>query len=1542
MPKVEEVKTEAPVVEEAKVEEVKVEEPVAEEPVVEEVKLEQPVVEEVKAEEPVAEEAKPEPFSPQMKDAYKRQASDAFQGKAAAENFEYKDVTATVKKVEGKKQADVSMSDQSPDAAKVLESIVTKADESKVRLNVKAEPAQQPFYEKFGFKFEGNEGVREHTQKRVAQEKKQKVMSALDALENALLDLPGIKEVVPEAKKAGAPITAADSVKFIMKGIRKAVETGLTINEAIADVMVELKNSKYADILKTIAEKDLVSTIRKVANQEFEKTGLPPEQWGISKAMTDAERQYLGASTADEITAGQRRTIAEMQAAGEKIPVERVLKFADRVIQDRLTVSPEEQLAMGNAVFELKKKRIRIQDEIKAAREAGNQSKVDLLLNQMEMTMAEGTKVLEALAVTRSEIGRGLGLGKYLYQSDFSVENMSREYEAVTGKAPTMQMIENFERLENDYNSLQAEYDAIQAQRTKVKEQTALDDIKEAIEREKNKPKPKEPAKPKTAEEKKISTAISNFAKRVEQQKIRRGDKFYSSVVPGGPEAWNLGVTAVATTLKAAAKTASAIENAIIKGKEAIMATDWYKSLNEQRQFESLNEFDTIMRDEFQRSSKGMASVDEAGRVKIPFDLIKEFVEEGVENADDLTQKLFDAIYDDVIAEKPDLSLQDVKDGWTDYGRKVNPNPDPLLAEIRKLKRDGKLERALEDVEGGKLPLRSGYQREKMTDYQRELDKNIKELLKEFPEDQADIDKNWASALTRIKTMLNNKIKDTQKRIDDIEAGRPVRPVEKKKIQLDDEALLLKEELKALKETLTTLEGDQSAEYKGKVRSALNALDRSITEYERRMKEIRETGTFSKKPTKPGVTTPEIEAKKNELKTKKEEYEQALSTTDIPKTRALRTAVKNLENQIKELESQLASGDVSFMSKLPGFDRQNPLYKAAKERVKELKEERDRIRKESGMADLYEREVYRKRLSNKLADLQRRIDEKDFSTKEKKEVMFDEDIARLEYEIAEKKFQYEVLKAKAEYDALDPGKKFLESVFSVLGLPKTLNASMDLSAVLRQGIILSLSHPLEAFIGKPGKPSAFAEMLKQAGSEKAVEQFEIAVKSDRVFPIAKESGLYFSEKNAKLTAMEEELIGKKIFKKVADLPAKYGFPIPFKIFEGSNRAYTAYLNKIRFDCFKNFYESLVRDGFRGAELESNLKAYATFLNNSTGRGKLGKIGNLNLEPSLPLFNSLFFAPRFVASRISNLFNSLTLYSNPYYPMRVKVEAYRSMVAYLGVVSTTMILAKNMGAEVEDNPLSSDFGKIKVGNTRYDLFAGHQQLVVLFMKCMEAAEKSAATGVTKQYYEGYNPKTRDETLIKFLRSKASPTAGIAYDYLKGEFFDRTPFEWSKVLPRVVVPLIIQDMKSIYEIEGIEGVAKTFPFTFFGVGTQTFEEPEYMKGMDNEVRSAYENYNYQPMGYSDATYYRPGSKKEQQLSEEQIKTINDNAYKIINDRLNKAVKGSGIVYVKEGYSINIKKADPDAFKRAMDTMYRAEYKKQKDRILGAGNYKNTPAK
>ena len=57
---------------------------------------------------------------------------------------------------------------------------------------------------------------------------------------------------------------------------------------------------------------------------------------------------------------------------------------------------------------------------------------------------------------------------------------------------------------------------------------------------------------------------------------------------------------------------------------------------------------------------------------------------------------------------------------------------------------------------------------------------------------------------------------------------------------------------------------------------------------------------------------------------------------------------------------------------------------------------------------------------------------------------------------------------------------------------------------------------------------------------------------------------------------------------------------------------------------------------------------------------------------------------------------------------VRKEAARDLVAFLGIGASVLGLAKMAGAEIETEPTSSDFGKIKIGNTRYDIWAGFQQ------------------------------------------------------------------------------------------------------------------------------------------------------------------------------------------------------------------------------------------
>src|SRR5690606_5714979 len=88
-------------------------------------------------------------------------------------------------------------------------------------------------------------------------------------------------------------------------------------------------------------------------------------------------------------------------------------------------------------------------------------------------------------------------------------------------------------------------------------------------------------------------------------------------------------------------------------------------------------------------------------------------------------------------------------------------------------------------------------------------------------------------------------------------------------------------------------------------------------------------------------------------------------------------------------------------------------------------------------------------------------------------------------------------------------------------------------------------------------------------------------------------------------------------------------------------------------------------------------------------------------------NTTLFSPRLIASRLKLLNPAYYVMANPV----VRKEALKSLFAIAAVGNTIGQLAKMAGGTVENDPNSSDFGKVKIGNTRIDPYAGFQQYIV---------------------------------------------------------------------------------------------------------------------------------------------------------------------------------------------------------------------------------------
>jgi hypothetical protein len=164
------------------------------------------------------------------------------------------------------------------------------------------------------------------------------------------------------------------------------------------------------------------------------------------------------------------------------------------------------------------------------------------------------------------------------------------------------------------------------------------------------------------------------------------------------------------------------------------------------------------------------------------------------------------------------------------------------------------------------------------------------------------------------------------------------------------------------------------------------------------------------------------------------------------------------------------------------------------------------------------------------------------------------------------------------------------------------------------------------------------------------------------------------------------------------------------------------------------------------------------------------------------------------------------------------------------------LAAASGADVELDPRSSDFGKIKVGDTRYDIWAGFQQWIRTLTQFSLGKRKRTSTGeIVKLDPNVFPYENRLSVILGFLRSKASPIASLGLDLTLGKGFAGEDITLSGTLKNEAIPLYLQDMSDIYKEEGLAKTIGSLLPGMFGVGTQYYDSRKRQReGYEKEIQ------------------------------------------------------------------------------------------------------------
>lgn len=274
----------------------------------------------------------------------------------------------------------------------------------------------------------------------------------------------------------------------------------------------------------------------------------------------------------------------------------------------------------------------------------------------------------------------------------------------------------------------------------------------------------------------------------------------------------------------------------------------------------------------------------------------------------------------------------------------------------------------------------------------------------------------------------------------------------------------------------------------------------------------------------------------------------------------------------------------------------------------------------------------------------------------------------------------------------------------------------------------------------------------------------------------------------------------------------------------SERAAVVGMNSLR----AQIYDQFAEDWEGTNKPVSEYIQLARIANASTGRGN---ITNAKVKAILPWLNVAFFSPRYVWSRFELLAMAGTgtfdvakgFLTGTEIRATSKIQA-QMLVTTVAAGMTAMAIASALGADVEKDPRSSDYGKGKFGRTRFDIWGGFQQIARTMAQMATGQGKS--TSGEKEIYT----KDRLETFGRFIQSKMSPLGGLAIEMLTGKDFLGEPLPEFKntdefleyAIYKKLTPLIIQDtIDAIRYSESKPGLALAFPAAFHGVGVQTYD-------------------------------------------------------------------------------------------------------------------------
>ena len=365
-------------------------------------------------------------------------------------------------------------------------------------------------------------------------------------------------------------------------------------------------------------------------------------------------------------------------------------------------------------------------------------------------------------------------------------------------------------------------------------------------------------------------------------------------------------------------------------------------------------------------------------------------------------------------------------------------------------------------------------------------------------------------------------------------------------------------------------------------------------------------------------------------------------------------------------------------------------------------------------------------------------------------------------------------------------------VTEVAGTSKAIKASMDNSAIFRQGWKTLWTHPL---IWQKNARRSFVDIWQTFGKTSVMNELKADI---------------YSRPNYNLMVKAKLAVGTVEEEFPSTLPRK--IPLVGKVYKASENAFTAFVYRQRADIFDKYVDVARKNGIDLTD-KLQIESIGKLVNSLVGRGNIGR-----LEPVADILNNVFFSPRLLKSHI----DVLTLHSADKMSGFARKQAAINLLKIISGTAAVLATAEAIRpGSVEKDPRSADFGKIRVGDTRFDVSGGMASIVVLASRLISQSTKSSTTGRVREINTGkYGASTGKDVIYNFFENKLSPAARAARDILEGKDFDGKKPTALSTLNTLYTPIIIENYDELKNNPKAADVLGAMIADGLGIGTNTY--------------------------------------------------------------------------------------------------------------------------